>query len=191
MKKTSLIIAIFWISILIICSAYLTDNNNDLCKSFINSLNEGKTDEAAKFCSDSIKIKFNYNNSIKNKIDFFSYLKKRASLKSKIIIDSLITINNKILIYSKNTNSFNQYLKLHALPLKYSFSVEENQITEINIDSLKGYNDSLRINDRRWLYFEKWTVSKHEGLNLYYVKLQYPDSLLMLAKEFYLSAIKK
>ena len=191
MKKTTLIFTIVGISILFFCSAFLNDNNTDLCKSFINSLNERKTDEAAKFCNDSLKVKFNYSNSIKKKVDFFNYLKNRANLKSQIIIDSSIIITNKIVIYSKNTNSFNQYLKLHSLPLKYSFSVVENLITEINIDSLKGYNDSLRINDKRWLYFEKWSASKHEGLNLYYVKLQYPDSLLTLAKEFYQSAVKK
>ena len=179
------------ISALIFCSSTLFDNDTDLCKSFVQLLNNQKSEDAKVLCSDSLKVNYKYSNITKRRVEFFTYLRKNEKLNQQLLIDSTQINNGKVNVYCKSRNNFNQYLKLHQLPIRYSFLVKNNLIYEINIDSLKGYNDSLKINDRRWLFFEKWIKTTHQSINLYYIKLQYPDSLTTLAKEFYDSAVKK
>jgi len=191
MKSKSIFLILSLFIILFFSAANLLDIETELCSNFVHFLNNRKLEDASKLCSDSLKVNFKYSNTLKNKTTFFSYLTKRASVNQQLFIDSTININGEIIVYTKYSNAFNQYLKLHKLPLKYSFTTNNNLINELIIDSLKGYNDSLRVNDKRWSNFEKWTTLKHNGINITYIKLQYPDSLIVLAKEFYNSEVKK
>jgi hypothetical protein len=171
--------------------SFQTNTDSEQAKLFIQLLNTGKFEEAEKLTSPDFNVNFRHSGGVKTKKYFFDRCVKNASLKQFTIIDSVVNKDNRIIILGKDKSLLTDYLKLHLLPLRYTFLSNGTSINQLTIDSLPGYNDSLKINDRRWAYFERWSKVKHPDINLYYLKMQYNDSLLSLAKEFYQTIVKK
>jgi hypothetical protein len=165
------------------CSFAQTDFQA-IALNFVKLLNEGKFEDAAQKTTTDFKVNFRYAGGEKSKDSYFFKSRAKTSLHSVTTIDSSRMITDKAVLYVHTSSDLNTYVHLPVLRYRYAFSFSGDTIKSLLIDSMPGYNDSLRINDKRWNYFERWAQSRYPGINITYIKLQYSDSLSGLIRSY-------
>lgn len=169
---------------IIIFSSFVEKDFLAIAKNFLQLLNEDKFDDAAKLTTSDFKVNYLYTGGEKSKISFFSKSKMKTGLHPVTIADSSKVNSEKIILYVHSTSDLNTYAHLPVMRYRYTFSFASDSIKSLSIDSMPGYNDSLKVNDRRWKYFERWAQVKYPGINITYIKLQYSDSLAGLIRNY-------
>ena len=182
--RKKILLPVLFAASIIISSSFIQQDLLSIAKHFLQLLNEDKFEEASKQTTDNFKVTYLYSGVEKSKISFFSKSKTRTGLHPLTIIDSSKTAADKITFYVHSTSDLNTYVHLPVLRYSYTFSFSGDTIQTLRIDSMPGYNDSLKVNDRRWNYFERWAQIKYPGINITYIKLQYSDSLAGLIRSY-------
>jgi hypothetical protein len=167
------------------------ESKRQIAISFVNAVNDKRFVEAESLTIDSFIVKTIYGGKDRKKDAYFISIKNKSALNQVLKVDSSSFKDKYVRLYVTSSSDFVKYIGVPELPLTYTFLFENEKISELQIDSLRGFNTLMAKNDRRWNAFENWAKIQYPGTNVTYIKLQYPDSLSKLIRQYHTVVNKK
>lgn len=157
---------------------------NEIILTFIKHLNDGDTDKAELLTTNDFSAQYQHPGTLRTRYDYFKRLKSKQGARQILTVESISGQDDKFDLKISTGSELNKYLKIPDIRYSYIVYMKDELISKLEIDTLPGYNSVMKVNDVQWKKFEQWASVRYPQVRVYYLKLQYGDSLLNLARQY-------
>jgi Mg2+/Co2+ transporter CorC len=157
MRQTIIIILTFGIVAGLV--ALKNQSNTDVAQNYFNAYNAKDTAQLSSLLDPSFTIKSPFA-EIKKK-EFLTALNNIKQINENLTYDNLQEKDNTVSTMVTQTNDYLKYLGAGAQKTKYNFTIQNDKIKSINVDTLMGQSASNDVIIKNSEQFMGWLTNKY------------------------------